>query len=302
MIHTPKTLPALLLSLALAALPASPAGAGEAVTLTDVHGLSYSADGQQLLVASHNGIAVYANGRWSKAAGPADDYMGFSATRDALYSSGHPAPGSKAINPFGLIKSRDGGKSWQKFGLEGEADFHTLATSHGTNAVYVINHRPNSRMKEAGIYYTLNDGLKWQRADAKGLPAKVNALAVHPSDAKLVAAGADDGLYLSRNSAGSFERLVSGKQVLAASFDLNGDQLWFSAYSSEAALFRMGLKAGAKTEQVKLPALTKDAVAYIAQNPSRHNEIAIGTFRKSVYFSKDQGGAWTQIAKEGATL
>ncbi|MGH8036064.1 MAG: F510_1955 family glycosylhydrolase, partial [Lysobacterales bacterium] len=283
-----KTL-AFTLTLALAGHSALPARAGEAVTLTHVHGLSYSADGQQLMIPSHHGMAVYEGGRWSKAAGPTHDYMGFSATRDTLYSSGHPAPGSGLTNPFGLIKSRDGGKSWQKLGLDGESDFHTLATSYATNAVYVFNHGPNSRMKEAGIYYTLNDGLQWQRADAKGLPSKVNSLAVHPTDARLVAAGGDDGLYLSRNSAGSFERLVSGKQVLAASFDLNGEQLWFGTYSGEPALFRMSLKAGAKAEEVKLPTLTKDAAAYVAQNPARHGEIAIATFKRSVYLSKDQG-------------
>lgn len=302
MLRKKNSLSALLLSLALAAFPAVPSRAGEALTLIHVHGLSFSADGRQLLIPSHNGMAVYANGRWSRAAGPAHDFMGFSATRDAQYSSGHPAPGSKLTNPFGLIKSRDAGKSWQQLGLEGEADFHTLATSHGTNAVYVINHGPNSRMKEAGIYYTLNDGLKWQRADAKGLPAKVSALAVHPSDAKLVAAGADDGLYLSRDSAASFEQAVKGKQVLAASFDLDGKQLWFSAYSGEAALFRMSLKAGARAEAVKLPALPQDAVAYIAQNPGQPGEIAIATFNRNVYLSKDRGGSWTQIARDGTTL
>lgn len=293
---------ALLLSLALAAFLASPARAGDAAILTHIHGLAFSADGQQLLIPSHNGIAVYADGRWANAVGPAHDYMGFSATRDALYSSGHPAPGSNLTNPFGLIKSRDGGKSWHKFGLEGEADFHLLATSYGTDAVYVINHRPNSRMKEAGIYHTLNDGLKWQRSDAKGLPAKVSALAVHPIDANLVAAGGDDGLYLSRNGAGSFERLIKGKQVLGVSFDLNGEQLWFSAYSDGAALFRVSLKSGATADAVKLPALNRDAVAYIAQNPIRHSEISIATFNRNVYLSKDQGGSWTQIAKEGTTL
>lgn len=302
MLHKKSSLSALMLALSLAALPSAPSRAGEAVTLTHVHGLSYSADGQQLLIPSHNGIAVHKGGRWSKMAGPAHDFMGFSATRDALYSSGHPAPGSKLTNPFGLIKSRDGGKSWQKLGLEGEVDFHTLGTSHGTNAVYVINHGPNSRMKDAGIYYTLNDGMKWQRANASGLPAKVNVLAVHPTDAKLVAAAADDGLYLSRNSAASFEQPVKGQQVLAASFDLDGKQLWFSAYSGQAALFKIDLKAGASAEAVKLPALTQDAVAYIAQNPSQPGELAIATFKRNVYLSKDLGGTWTQIAKEGATL
>jgi len=302
MLNKSHLLKTLAFTLALAGYSALSAHAGEAVTLTHVHGLSYSADGVQLLVPSHHGLAVYEGGRWSKAAGPAHDYMGFSATRDALYSSGHPAPGSGLTNPFGLIKSRDGGKNWQKLGLDGESDFHTLATSYVTNAVYVFNHGPNSRMKKAGIYYTLNDGFKWQRADAKGLPAKVISLAVHPTDAKLVAAGSNDGLYLSRNGASSFERLVSGRQVLAASFDLNGEQLWFGTYSSEPALFRIGLKAGAKAEKVKLPVLTKDAVAYIAQNPKQHREIAIATFNRNVYLSKDQGGTWTQIAKEGTTL
>jgi len=154
---------AFLLALVLGVAAARQVHAGPPVTLTHVHGLSYSADGRQLLVPSHHGLAVFENGRWSKAAGPAHDYMGFSATRDALYSSGHPAPGSGLINPFGLIKSRDGGKTWHKLGLEGESDFHTLATSWGTNAVYVFNPGPSSRMSQAGIHFTLNDGLKWTR-------------------------------------------------------------------------------------------------------------------------------------------
>lgn len=278
---------------------ATTACAGEAVTLTHVHGLSFSADGARIIVPSHHGLAMFENGRWSKAPGPAHDYMGYSATRDALYSSGHPAPGSGMTNPFGLIKSRDGGKTWQPLGLTGESDFHMLATSHATNAVYVFNHEPNSRMSQAGIYFTLNDGLKWQRAAAQGLGSKLGSLAVHPADAKVVAAGTADGLYLSRNSAESFERLVGGTRVLAASFDLGGQQLWFSTSAGKAGLARIALKPGAKAEAVALPALTEDAVAYIAQNPVQRSEIAIATFKRNVFVSKDQGRTWTQIAKDG---
>ena len=301
MLHKKHPLHACLFALALGVAAASPVRAGEPVTLMHVHGLSYSADGKQLLIPSHDGLSMYADGRWSKAAGPAHDYMGYSATRDALYSSGHPAPGSGLTNPFGLIKSRDGGKTWQQLGLTGESDFHTLATSYATNAVYVLNFRPNSRMDQAGIYRTLNDGQTWTRSAAQGLGSKLNALAVHPTDAALVAAGTDDGLYLSRNSAENFEWLVGGEQVLAASFDLDGQHLWFSSYPGKAALARIALKAGAKPEEVTLPALTQDAVAYIAQNPVRRAEIAIATFKRSVFVSKDQGRTWTQIAKEGTT-
>ena len=53
----------------------------------------------------------------------------------------HPAPGCGWINPFDLMKSSDGGKRWKKLGLAGEADFHVLATSYGTHAVYVVHHR-----------------------------------------------------------------------------------------------------------------------------------------------------------------
>ena len=206
-----------MLALALATGVATTARAAEAVILTHVHGLSYSADGAKLMIPSHHGLAIYettGKGRWSKADGPSHDYMGFSATRDALYSSGHPAPGSGLSNPFGLIKSLDGGKTWRKLGLEGESDFHQLATSYGSNAVYVVNHGTNSRMSQPGLYHTENDGLQWTRAAAKGLGGEIKSLAVHPSDPRIVAVGTADGLYLSRDAAESFERLVAGLLTL----------------------------------------------------------------------------------------
>jgi hypothetical protein len=107
--------------------------------------------------------------------------MGFAATREFFYSSGHPARGSGLVNPFGLLRSRDGGKTWEKLGLEGEADFHLLATSHGTNAVYVYSDHPNSKMPTRGIYATVNQVFTWRRAEAKGPGGEPNALAVHPA-------------------------------------------------------------------------------------------------------------------------
>lgn len=295
-----RPLLAFLFTLLAIALAWTITAAGAAVTLTHVHGLSYSADGTRLFIPSHHGLAVYADGRWTKADGPQHDYMGFSATRGALYSSGHPAPGSGLTNPFGLIKSVDGGKTWQKLGLEGESDFHTLATSYETNAVYVLNHQPNSRMSEAGIYSTRNDGMSWQRAAARGLRGKLISLAVHPRDPKIVAAGTSEGLYVSTDAAANFEQRLGGAQVLALSFDLDGQHLWLGSHSGKtASLARIALKPGAKPESRPLPALADDAVAYIAQNPARRDEIAIATFKRSVFLSGDGGRAWKQVAKEG---
>lgn len=287
----------------IAGVAASPyAAAAGPVKLTHVHGLSYSADGSKLMLPSHDGMAVFEAGKWSMAQGPAHDFMGFSATRNALYSSGHPAPGSGLANPFGLIKSPDGGNTWQQLGLEGESDFHTLATGFTTNAVYVFNHGTNSRMKQSGIFHTRNDGLKWTRAAGRGLAGEIKVLAVHPVDAGVVATGSASGLYLSRNSGDDFARLVGGPQVLGATFDLDGKNLWFGSYDGRATLMRIALTAGARAEGLPIPQLTEDAVAYIAQNPARKNEMAIATFKRGVFLSKDQGRSWKPIARNGDTL
>ncbi|MGQ0579762.1 MAG: F510_1955 family glycosylhydrolase, partial [Betaproteobacteria bacterium] len=145
---------------------------------------------------------------------------------------------------------------------------------------------------------TLNEGFMWQRAAAKGLAGKPRALAVHPGDAKVVAAATSSGIYLSRNSGESFDPVVGSAQGLAVFFDLGGNHLWHSTYDGIPRLARFELKIGAAST-VGLPPLRDDAVAYVAQNPANPNEYAIATFERSVYLSKDAGKTWNRIADRG---
>lgn len=278
---------------------AGSAHAQGSVTLTHVHGLAYSPDGKRLLIPSHHGLAVYENGKWSHAPGPRHDYMGFAATAKHLYSSGHPAPGSGLVNPFGLIRSKDGGRTWNKLGLEGEIDFHVLGTSWNTNAIYVWNPAPSSRMRKLGLHYTLNEGFAWKPAQAAGLKGDPHALAVHPDDAATVAVATSAGIYLSRDSGDRFQPVAEQAQGLAVFFDLDGKHLWYGAFDGQARLARVALATG-KAAPVKLPPLTEDAVAYIAQNPASRREYAIATFGKSVYLSKDAARSWSRIAERGS--
>lgn len=273
--------------------------AAQSVTLTHVHGLAYSADGKQLFVPSHHGAAIYNAGHWSKAPGPQHDYMGFTATKARFYSSGHPDPGTGLKNPFGLITSSDGGRTWERRGLEGESDFHVLGASYETNAVYVYSPERNSRMDRPGIYYTLNDGFTWTRATARGLAGKAHAIAVHPSRPQIVAVAANDGLFLSTDRGERFERLAAG-QVLGVFFELDGEHLIYSAYGGAARLYRYSLTPRSRAE-IPLPPLTRDAVSHIAQNPAARAEYAIATFERSVFLTRSIGKDWSQIARNGQT-
>lgn len=288
----------LLLASVVVAAPMSVACAD--VTLTHVHGLAYSADGKRLFVPSHHGLAVYNGGKWSVAPGPQHDYMGFSATQNRFYSSGHPAPGSGLRNPFGLIRSSDGGKSWTDLGLAGEADFHLLATGFRSNVVLVVNEAPNTRMPRAGLFMTRDEGFVWRGLRAAGLSGKPTSLAAHPEDSQIMAVATNAGLFLSTDGGENFRPVASG-EVLATSFDLAGKELWYSSHGAGPVLTRLDWRSG-ETRAVSLPPLPRDAVAYIAQNPANRSEYAIATFRRNVFVSRDGGKRWTEIAHEGVGL
>jgi len=133
------------------------------------------------------------------------------------------------------------------------------------------------------------------RAKYHGEP---HALAAHPDDVATVAVATSTGVYLSRDSGGRFAAIAAGSEGLAAFFDLDGKHLWYGAFNGRARLARIPIPGGLPV-QMELPALERDAVAYIAQNPRARGEYAIATFGRSVYLSRDGARTWKQIAERG---
>ncbi|TVT83938.1 F510_1955 family glycosylhydrolase [Pseudomonas sp. H3(2019)] len=277
------------------------ADAATTITLKHVHGLAFSQDGQQLSIPSHDGLALYRDGHWSKAPGPEHDYMGFSAGRQAIYSSGHPASGSGLVNPLGVIKSTDGGSTWQQLGFQGESDFHLLASGFDNGALYVYNTHPNSKMTSAGLYSSLNDGATWQHASAQGMGSEPSALAVHPTDSKTVAVATSSGLFLSNDAGEHFQPVLQNVQVLSVSFSIDGKSLWFGSFNKVPLLSTLDLKTH-EISALGLPPLNQDAVAYMAQSPANAQEWAMATIKRDVYLSQDEGKTWKAIAQAGQTL
>lgn len=91
---------------------------------------------------------------------------------------------------------------------------------------------------------------------------------------------------------------MTGRPGLALKFDLDEKSLWIGSFDGNASLQRMSL-SGPRRENAALPQLGRDAVAYIAQNPARPDEIAIATFERSVFVSQDRGRTWKEIAARG---
>jgi len=89
--------------------------------------------------------------------------------------------------------------------------------------------------------------------------------------------------------------------VPGLTFDQDGTTIWASSFDRSARLSKIDWKSGQNTERA-LPSLGDDAVAYIAQHPHDLSQVAIATFARSVFLSRDGGVTWKQIADHGRTL
>lgn len=263
-----------------------------------LHGLGYSADGKRLFIPVHNGLQVYADGSWSEGPGEKHDYMGFTAVDDGFYSSGHPAPGSKYKNPLGLVKSTNDGKTVSVLALEGEVDLHGMTAGYRSHTLYVVNPEPNSKMKQAGLFYSKDEGKTWTNSPATGLQGQMTAIAAHPSDASIATVGTTTGVYLSRDYGQTFTPLFPEQPVTALTFTDSGNAL-VATSGPDASLLEINIES---KQPLTIQTPSKDTITYVVQNPANPNELAIATEPKNVYLSTDRGTTWIQIADKGKTI
>ncbi|WP_166240130.1 F510_1955 family glycosylhydrolase [Paenibacillus turpanensis] len=267
------------------------------ISIDHAHGMSYSADGSKLFFAVHDGLRVYENGQWSLPAGEKHDYMGFSMVDDGFYSSGHPAPGSNKKNPFGIVKSTNEGESFEPLALYGEIDFHGMSVGYQSHAIYVFNPLPNQAMSELGLHYSTDEAKSWTKSKVEGLVGQPATLAVHPTDSGTMAVGTDQGIFVSTNYGDSFTRISSIGEGTSVFFNLKGT-LYAAGIQLEPSLVAIDLARGS-IQNLNIPPMTNDAIAFIGQHPARPNEMAIMTFQNDAYVTQDGAATWTSIIAKG---
>lgn len=268
------------------------------VTMDHIHGMGYSKDGQRLMFAAHDGLRIYSQGHWSVGSGEKNDYMGFTVFDQGFYSSGHPAPGSKLKNPFGVVRSLDEGKTVEPLAYYGQIDFHLMTVGYRTQTLYVFNPQANAQMKEAGLYYSKDEGKTWTKSEMNGLTGEPAAIAAHPDQTAVVAIGTVNGAYISKDYGKSFEALLAGKPITSLSFSPKG-LLYAGTYSQKQSGLLEIKPESKETRKIGTPRPDNDAVAFIAVNPMADNEISIATFNRQAFISADQGISWVQIVEHG---
>jgi photosystem II stability/assembly factor-like uncharacterized protein len=156
----------------------------------------------------------------------------------------------------------------------------------------------------SGAWISPDGGDSWRRV-ATGLwsESRVFGLTAHPNEPRTVFAGADDGIYKSRDGGRNFERLPSpmdAMQVWKIALDPSDPDIIFAG-TRPAALFRsqdggrswqkLAAEIAEECPNVRVPRVTALTV-----DPSDHRIVWAGIEVDGVRRSRDGGDSWTRIA------
>ncbi len=159
----------------------------------------------------------------------------------------------------------------------------------------------------SGAWLSPDGGESWRRV-GKGLgnESRIFGLSVHPTEPRTVFAGANDGLYKSRDGGQSFERLdspMNSLDVWRIAIDPIDPDIIFAG-TRPAALFR-STDGGAHWQKLPVeiaeecPNVGVPRVTALTVDPSNHRVVWAGLEVDGVRRSTDGGDSWTRIASEG---
>jgi hypothetical protein len=114
---------------------------------------------------------------------------------DELIASGHPPAGSRLPPALGLVRSTDGGKTWESVSELGKADFHAIQTSGDTIVA--------GRYGEPAIDVSTDGGKTFAN---KRPPDPLVDLEVDPGDPRRWVATTQTGVFTSADQGGAWRQ------------------------------------------------------------------------------------------------
>lgn len=209
--------------LALAACSDAPdVEPGQSLDVTHVHGLAVDPeDPQRVFVATHEGFGAWTEDGVERVSGSTADFMGFTIGPDGtFYGSGHPGRGEGGPSSVGLVRSTDGGRSWEPVSLAGEADFHALAADEDGVVGYDAY---------TGQLRLSPDGEQWVDVDARD---GFLDLAADPDSARFLGTTGQGVLVASEDGGRTFEPVPDAPRLLLVDFFSDGTILGIAADGS----------------------------------------------------------------------
>ena len=177
----------------------------------------------KVLVLTHEGLFELVSKNDMKLVGKEKiDVMGFTTLGKVLFASGHPAAGSKAPNPIGLVKSIDGGLSWKAISLVGKVDFHFLEGAR--TDLY------GADSQSGDLLHSANSGKTWRSLGANTFAD----LAVSPEMSGMAIALKDSELLLTENAFKTSSKIESALKFTqiewrkSGLYSLSGNSLYKS--------------------------------------------------------------------------
>ncbi len=254
----------------------------ETLTLSDIHGLEVDInDPDRLYLPNHQGLYVQeSDGEIKKQSEISDDLMSFAvhpSDENVFYASGHPRAGGN----FGLIKSVDGGVTWQDVseGLNGPVDFHTMAVD-SANGDHIYGYYAGALQR------TLDGGESWEYLN--DAPDQIIQLSAGNKQDQIYAA-TTNGLYRSNDQGNTWELAAfEGETVIAIEVNPVSGQM--IANTSAQGLVT-SIDNGETWEKSDFS--TSDTVLYIASSASEPTKSYLITKSLKIFQSTDNGSTWS---------
>ncbi len=194
-----------------------------------------------------------------------------------------------AMRGTAVFRSRDGAKSWTQLAAFPELPNTRLDCGLISGGQWFVGAAPG------GLYRSLDEGETW-RVVAGTEKLSVYAITAWPKDARVMAAGTNQGVWMS-NDAGNTWRRISPKTIddLSAIVSVAFDPTKAGTiYAGTPHLPWKTINAGATWQKVHVGMFDDSDIFSIAVDPTRQGRV-FASACSGIYCSLNAGGAWRRV-------